>query len=364
MPVTVVMLVGLPAAGIVASGRPLDLYLEFPPRTRYVEHEPFSWGVFAALGLFLALVLGPLLVRALKSMRLRDSGSLPPRRSLPWWGWAGAALAAVSWVFAWSDTLSLAWLQGWTFTPLWVGYILVVNALAFRRSGRSPLTDRTRSYLLLFPSSAAFWWFFEYLNRFVQNWYYAGSDLDSWSYFWSATLPFSTVLPAVLGTKALIETFSLPERGFKDFIAIRAPAPRALSWFCLIVAGAGLAAIGVWPNYTYPLLWVSPLIILVALDGAASRPHILSPVTNGDWREIVTASSAALVCGFFWEMWNIYSYPKWIYSIPYVHGFQLFEMPLLGYAGYLPFGLECVVVADLLVGWREPYSPNQAGAHP
>ena len=38
---------------------------------------------------------------------------------------------------------------------------------------------------------------------------------------------------------------------------------------------------------------------------------------------------------------------KWEYSIPYVHRFEIFEMPLVGYAGYLPFGLECAVVAAL-----------------
>ena len=27
--------------------------------------------------------------------------------------------------------------------------------------------------LMLFPVSAAFWWFFEYLNRYVWNWFWA-----------------------------------------------------------------------------------------------------------------------------------------------------------------------------------------------
>jgi len=31
----------------------------------------------------------------------------------------------------------------------------------------------------------------------------------------------------------------------------------------------------------------------------------------------------------------------------YVQRFEIFEMPLLGYLGYLPFGLQCCVVADL-----------------
>jgi len=56
---------------------------------------------------------------------------------------------------------------------------------------------------------------------------------------------------------------------------------------------------------------------------------------------------AALICGLFWELWNWKSLAHWEYAIPFVHRFQLFEMPLLGYAGYIPFGLECVAVADL-----------------
>jgi len=50
----------------------------------------------------------------------------------------------------------------------------------------------------------------------------------------------------------------------------------------------------------------------------------------------------------FWELWNWGSLAKWTYSVPYVQRFQLFEMPLLGYAGYLPFGLECALVMDLV----------------
>ena len=60
---------------------------------------------------------------------------------------------------------------------------------------------------------------------------------------------------------------------------------------------------------------------------------------------------AALVCGFFWEMWNYYSYPKWIYHIPGVGVLHIFEMPLLGYLGYLPFAWELYALRHLL--WRK-----------
>ena len=34
--------------------------------------------------------------------------------------------------------------------------------------------------------------------------------------------------------------------------------------------------------------------------------------------------------------------------IPYVQRFHVFGMPLLGYAGYLPFGIACALVTDLV----------------
>ena len=57
---------------------------------------------------------------------------------------------------------------------------------------------------------------------------------------------------------------------------------------------------------------------------------------------------AALLCGIFLETWNYHSLAKWVYTVPFVHRFKIFEMPMLGYAGYLPLGLECVTVGLLL----------------
>jgi hypothetical protein len=92
---------------------------------------------------------------------------------------------------------------------------------------------------------------------------------------------------------------------------------------------------------------VSVIICLQALGG---RPTVLAPLEDGDWRDIARFSAAALVCGFFWEMWNSGSLARWEYSVPHVDGLRIFEMPLLGYAGYLPFGIECAAIAALLLG--------------
>src|SRR5207249_8394890 len=47
-----ILLIGLPMFGAVSTGRPIWMYLEFPPHTRYVQHAPFSWYAFTLIGVF------------------------------------------------------------------------------------------------------------------------------------------------------------------------------------------------------------------------------------------------------------------------------------------------------------------------
>lgn len=213
------------------------------------------------------------------------------------------------------------------------------------------MTHRTRFFVLLFPFSAAFWWFFEYLNRFVQNWYYIGMvELGSMEYFWFATLPFATVLPAVLGTQEWLRTFPVFQRGFTDIAPIPSASGHRFSILLLLLSCCGLVGIGIWPDLLFPLLWVAPLFLIVSLQTVMKQRTILHRMAVGDWNRLAAVAVAALLCGFFWEMWNSQSLAKWMYAVPYVNGLKLFEMPVLGYAGYLPFGLECLVIGDLLHG--------------
>ena len=342
------MLVGLPLVGVLVVGKPLAPYFEFPPRTEFMPHEDFAWWAFVSTAVLVAAAVAPFVVK-IAGARLGDSDASARTGPFPWWGWAGVAWLALAWWLAWSRFPWFAAFQSFTFSPLWVGYIVIVNALTWRRTGRCMLVDRTGYFLALFPASAAFWWLFEYLNRFVQNWFYMGvGTLGAWDYFWQATLPFSTVLPAVLGTRELIASCPRLSAGLHRAWAVprlRAPGNAIL---VLAVAAAGLALIGVWPDGLFPLLWLAPLGILVALQVLMGEPSILDGPTAGDWSGIWQAALAGLVCGFFWEMWNYGSLAHWRYSVPYVHAFEVFHMPLLGYSGYLPFGIECLAVGGLV----------------
>jgi hypothetical protein len=355
------MLLGMPLLGVTLAGMPILRYLEFPPKTHYVRHAPFSWIAFAIYTACIMVAVTPLILRGVRSVNGTKS-HVKTAQTFPWWGWVGLTAGLISWIVAWSrfpwfaglqpHTFSPLWwfagLQPHTFSPLWFSFIVVINALVYRRTRHCLMMDRPGFFLLLFPTSAAFWWFFEYLNRFVQNWYYIGPDFSPQEYFWYATLPFSTVLPAVLSTRQWLLSGRFIRQRYTIFKPFNIAHYRIAAAVTLCLAAAGLTGIGVWPNYLFPVLWVSPLLIIVSLQILMKEQSLIDQMGTGDWSVAVASVSAALFCGFFWEMWNYFSLAKWEYSIPFVNRYQIFEMPILGYAGYLPFGLECTVVGALV----------------
>lgn len=347
------MLMGLPLLGVGLAGYDIRAYAEFPPLTRYTEHAPFSRVAFIGLTVLALLTLGPFLIRIARRQGAVESRRLPEGHTFPRWGWAGLLALAGSWILAWTRFAWFAPFQVFTFTPIWLAFIVAVNAITQWRTGRCSLVRRPGLMALLFLASAVFWWFFEYLNRFVQNWVYENVEgLSALDYIVFATFPFATVLPAVLSVYELLRSFPRLTAGLDRFIVLRPARPRALAWAGLVLAGVGLAGIGVWPNALFPLLWVSPLLVVVCLQALRGRSTILAPLAKGDWRAIALWALSALVCGFFWELWNIRSLARWVYRIPFVDRFHLFEMPILGYGGYLPFGLQCAVATVAVARWR------------
>jgi hypothetical protein len=319
--------------------------------------------VFVSLALTIVAVLAPFLLGIIRRRSpwwfRRPSSSPFARHAFPWWGWLGLAWTLVAWVLAWNRFPWMAPFQAYTFTPLWTGYILIVNAWAHMRSGLSVMAQRPLAFAGLFPLSAALWWFFEYLNRFVQNWYYISmGDLSRLDYVLQATIPFATVLPAVVSTNHLLATVPQLSAGLERGPSYSPRHERRWAWTTLVLAGSGLAGLAVWPNALFPLVWIAPLVVIVSLQTIGGEPTIFEPLRRGDWRSIWMAAIAALICGVFWELWNWKSLAQWAYVIPYVDCCHLFAMPLLGYAGYLPFGLECLVVAQLVL--TEHQSPPQA----
>jgi len=223
----------------------------------------------------------------------------------------------------------------------------VADALVVWRTGTSLWTRSRYGFALLFAASAPVWWIFEVINQRTANWEYRGSNqFTPLEYYLLCTLCFSTVMPAVLETAELMRSFGWMAR-FASGRRLRRTPALPLGLFC---GGAAMLALTLtWPRYFYPFVWTSLFLMLEPIDSWLGRPHLMPYLERGDWRPIISLSLGALVCGFFWEMWNFYSWPKWIYHTPGAEFLHVFEMPLLGYGGYIPFALELFALKHLLL---------------
>ena len=340
----------MPPAGILFTGGTIAPYLDFPPRPVIISHPPFSVPVFLA---FLVFILVSVLPFFKKGSAFKSRPAFPKGRSLPGWGLAAFLGLAGFWILAWTRWGWFSFFQPHTFFPLWLCWIICLNALTYKASGRCPMLEAPLRFSALFWVSSGFWWIFEYLNRFVGNWYYSGGQYSGGTYFALAALSFSTVLPAVESMKSYLLTFPRFSGGFRQM-----PCLQALEYPW---TGAGLVFIScillfltsVFPNRLFFLIWICPFFIFLGSLMFSKNPHAFTGVKNGDYTLVAAYAFAPLVCGFFWEMFNFYSLARWQYSIPYVQVFHLFEMPVLGYARYLPFGLECGLIIDLVLNDRQ-----------
>ena len=267
------------------------------------------------------------------SARNPEKPSSPYR--FPLRGAVGLALIAGAWSTSW---LQVSPFGQNSFFPLWLGYILTMDALNLWRRGTSPLSRSPGVFLSMFLISAPMWWVFEGINYFTQNWHYLGvEDYSTLRYFVIASWHFSTVIPAVFETAELVGSLK-----FVDRFGARRPMPVS-SWVLIGTTVLGLIslfALVTWPNYAFPATWISIFLLLDPINHLLGRPSVIATLRLGDWRLVIAMGTAALICGWFWEMWNYLAFPKWHYTVPFVQYAQVFEMPLLGYAGYLPFGLE------------------------
>ncbi|HEX6270725.1 MAG TPA: hypothetical protein VFZ43_10840 [Anaerolineales bacterium] len=260
-------------------------------------------------------------------------------------GWLGLTLAGSFWILNWS-------LSGprthWGFFPMWLGYCLAIDGLVYWRTGTSLLTRDWRKYVGLFLVSAPVWWIFELLNLRTQNWTYVGAEIFSpQEYAFWTTLSFTTVIPAVFGSAEFIAGFDFIKR------LKRGPAIGTDKLTTTLFFGVGWAMLGLmlaWPKIFFPFIWLSLFFIIEPVNIWLGNRSLAYWTRKGDWRPVISLWLGVLLTSFFWELWNYYSYPKWIYHVPWGGWLRLFEMPLLGYGGYLPFTLELFSLYHLIAG--------------
>ncbi|NNG27588.1 MAG: hypothetical protein HKM87_08680 [Ignavibacteriaceae bacterium] len=265
--------------------------------------------------------------------------------NFPFYGWIGILLIIIFWYLNWH-------LEGLRthilFFPLWLGYSLTIDAIVFYRKGTSLFKRNVKKYFSLFLISAPAWWLFELINLATQNWIYDGrlffTDLE---YALLATLSFSTVIPAVFGTAELVGSFNWIQ---KIKPGIKIPPTRSILIIHFFIGWLMLLLMIIFPQFFFLFLWMTLIFILEPVNVWLKNRTLFKYISVGDWRPVVSLWIGCLICGFFWEMWNYFSYPKWIYEVPLVDFFNIFEMPLIGYLGYLPFSLELFALYHFVAG--------------
>jgi hypothetical protein len=256
----------------------------------------------------------------------------------------GLLLTAIAWTVSWGR---FGIVTEFSFFPLWVGYILALNGMSEVLFQHSIIRRMGPSFLGLFIFSALMWWFFELMNSFVHNWHYIfAHSISDLQYRIQASIDFSTVIPAVLSTGYCFHQLLLQRSQFAHCTPVQ--VRRSFLFLSVLMGITAFCALPFFPNETFPLVWIAPLLLLEPLAYIAGTPSFLRLLDNGQCRLAVSIMVATLFTGFWWEMWNYYSLPKWVYTIPYVGFWKIFEMPLLGYLGYPFFGLTVFTYTALI----------------
>jgi hypothetical protein len=226
------------------------------------------------------------------------------------------------------------------FTPIqWSGYILFLDAIIKRAKGRSLLTAHPVEFALLAVISIPSWLIFEAYNLLLQNWRYVGLPENRLFRYVGYAWSFATISPGILYTYELTGLF------LRDAdTASRRPSGLGRKTFAALVA-AGLVSLIVplvWPStYMTPLVWIGFVLFLDPLNFRLGERSVLAELFSGRRAGLWRFFLSGLICGVLWEFWNSLAAAQWKYDVPYLGHVKIFEMPVLGFLGFLPFAIEC-----------------------
>ena len=253
-----------------------------------------------------------------------------------WYGFLGIILIILVELSFFIPITSIARIY---FPLAWFSYILIIDAIIYKIRGSSLISNRFGIFLGMVVISSLFWDLFEFLNYAVKNWSYIGGD------FWLSEsarrvyhmISFSTVLPAIFETFELLRSLHL-----FDKIKLR-KKHKISKHFLLAIIYIGILMLPLTfllPNFTYPLVWLAFFFILDPINYLHKQPSIMQHLKDRKLSIPISLLLAGIICGFFWEFWNYWAPNKWVYNIPFIGFFKIFEMPILGYLGYFPFSFE------------------------
>ena len=334
-------------------------YFDFPPLVPEKIYDNFSWPVFWTVAVIFAITMLLYLFPGLFGWKRQKNMQVQARPAVafPIWFWAGLVVWAGSLIFLITlHTNGPKWFLNWAYVPLYWGFTFMLDGIVYKRTGgKSMFNNDPQELLAIGVASVSGWLIFEYLNFFVlEYWYYPKGDLVMDDEFCTyAIFASSALLPLCFEWYSFFNSFPRFVNKYKHGPKIS--LSKSFQVILIILAYAALFLMSFYPTYLCPVIWISPLIIItVALD-LLDVWTPFTPIKKGNWTPVLFMALTYLLEGFLLEGQNYLSaghangipetnYPGyWVYNVPFVNRFHVFEMPVVGFYGYLPFGIYCLV---------------------
>jgi hypothetical protein len=230
----------------------------------------------------------------------------------------------------------------------WYPLIIGLDGVLGRLKGEAWLLRRPRKLFQMGFWSVTVWLIFEAFNLYLKNWGYVAMTPTGWVRWGGYVLAFATVLPGVLLTAQVLEALG----AWRDLKG-RAFDPGNWQPWSLMLGAALLVLPLIFPHYAFPLVWGAWFFLLDPLCWLVGGDSLIARYAAGERRQHACLLAAGLLCGVWWEAWNWFAVSRWVYTLPVLNCFKVFEMPLPGFLGFPPFALECAVMYNFLAALDE-----------
>ena len=240
--------------------------------------------------------------------------------------------------------LDVPFMKTWFYICAWWPLIFILDSLNFRLSGSSPLSDSPRNFAFAAFISIPVWLVFELFNLRLQNWSYHRLPPELPLRWLGYCLAFASVIPALLELSALFQT-SLKRKPI-SFFRLKTTTGFLIAYMIL---GFFLLALSVlFPDLFFPLVWLGFIFLLEPVNYRLKIDSLLADAERNYGSRMMSWLLAGFTAGVLWESLNYWAGSHWEYTIPYLNFGRIFQMPVFGYGGFLPFALEVFAMYALL----------------
>ena len=240
--------------------------------------------------------------------------------------------------------LHVSFMKTWFFCFAWWSFILIMDSLNFRKQKASPLSVSVKNFLFTAFISVFVWLVFELFNLRLKNWSYHDlppNFLERWLGYFVA---YASVIPAMQEISLFAQSFLYK----KKLALFRIRGTPLLLKLCFFSGGISIFLALTWPRIFFPLVWMCFIFLLEPVNFWLKNETFLKDLEQKNWAKFWSWILAGFMSGFLWEFWNFWAGSHWEYSLPYLNFWRVFQMPVFGYTGFLPFAIQVFALYQLL----------------